>query len=91
VFVRGTRGVEDLLENVRRRTAGQVRYVGEWHSHPPQASSRPSLVDARQIDWLAALMGMDSMPALMLIAADQEMAVIFAHERAKPLPPEHSA
>lgn len=87
-FVRGMQGVDELMENVRRRTAGQVRYVGEWHSHPPHASARPSPVDAHQIDWLAALMGMDSMPALMLIAADKEIAVIFAHERAKPLPPE---
>jgi hypothetical protein len=87
-FMRGTRGLEDLMESVRRRTAGQVRHVGEWHSHPPRASAHPSPVDARQIDWLAALMGMDSMPALMLIAAHEEMGVIFAHQRAEPLPPE---
>jgi len=90
-FVRGTQGVEALMEEVRRKTAGQVRYVGEWHSHPPHASARPSPVDAHQIDWLAALMGMDSMPALMLIAADKEIAVIFAHERAQPLTPERAA
>ena len=90
-FVRGTQGVEALMEEVRRKTAGQVRYVGEWHSHPPHASARPSPVDARQIDWLTALMGMDSTPALMLIAADKEIAVIFAHEHAQPLAPERTA
>ena len=90
-FVRGMQGVEALIQGVRRKTDGQVRYVGEWHSHPPRASARPSPIDAHQIDWLAALMGMDSMPALMLIAADQQMAVIFAHEHAKPLPPENAA
>ena len=41
------------------------------------------LFDAHQIDWLAALMGMDSMPALMLIVAEKQIAVIFAHERAQ--------
>ena len=82
-FVRGTQGVEVLMEEVRRTTAGQVRYVGEWHSHPRRASARPSPVDDRQIDWLTALMGMDSTPALMLIAADKEIAVIFACERAE--------
>ena len=87
-FVRGTDGVEGLLEEVHRKTAGQVRYVGEWHSHPPHASARPSCNDARQIDWLAALMGMDSIPALMLIAADKEISVIFMQERAQLSAPE---
>ena len=43
-FIRGTQGVEALMEEIRRKTAGQVRYVGEWHSHPPPASARPSSV-----------------------------------------------
>lgn len=83
-FVRGVQGVDEHIEAVRHRTAGQVRYIGEWHSHPPRMSARPSAIDAVQIDWLAALMGMDSIPALMLIAADKELAVIFANERAVP-------
>jgi integrative and conjugative element protein (TIGR02256 family) len=90
-FVRGVEGVDALMESVRQRTAGQVRYVGEWHSHPPCASARPSATDGRQIDWLAALMGMDSMPALMLIAAKRELAVIFVHERAEQLPQDRAA
>ena len=85
-FVRGVSGVEELMDSVRRRTAGQVRYIGEWHSHPPRSSARPSAVDGQQIDWLAALMGMDSMPALMVIAAERESAVIFANQHAEPLP-----
>jgi hypothetical protein len=83
-FVRGVSGVEELMERVRQRTGGQVRYVGEWHSHPPRSSARPSAIDGQQIDWLAALMGMDSMPALMVIAAERELAVIFADQRAEP-------
>src|ERR1700730_17166511 len=51
-FVRGMAGVDKMMEDVRRRTAGQVRYVGEWHSHPPRASARSSPVDGRQLDWL---------------------------------------
>lgn len=84
-FVRGVDGVEELMDSVRQRTAGQVRYVGEWHSHPPRSSARPSVVDGHQIDWLAALMGMDSMPALMVIAAESEFAVIFADQQAEPV------
>ena len=86
-FVRGTHGVDSLMEMVDRKTSGELRYIGEWHSHPPQASAHPSPDDADQIDWLAGLLGMDSMPALMLIAADTETAVIFAQERAEPLTP----
>jgi hypothetical protein len=90
-FVRGVAGVEELMDSVRRRTAGQVRYVGEWHSHPPRSSARPSAIDGVQIDWLAALMGMDSMPALMVIAAERELAVIFADRQAERLPRREAA
>lgn len=90
-FVRGVAGVEELMDSVRRRTAGQVRYVGEWHSHPPRSSARPSAIDGVQIDWLAALMGMDSMPALMVIAAERELAVILADRQAEPLPRREAA
>jgi hypothetical protein len=80
-----------MMESVSRRTAGQIRYVGEWHSHPPKASARPSVIDGQQIDWLAALTGMDSMPALMVIAADAEFAVIFASTPAAPVPAQAGA
>ena len=83
-------GVEELMDSVHQRTAGQVRYVGEWHSHPPQAETYPSPVDVRQIDWLAALMGMDSMPALMVIAGDEDLAVILANESAEQVPHEQA-
>ncbi|MCY4025389.1 MAG: ThiF family adenylyltransferase [Acidobacteria bacterium] len=84
-FLRGTDGIEELLEAADRTTAGQVRYVGEWHSHPPRTRAHPSPVDACQIDWLAGLLGMDSMPALLLIAADTGIALVFAHEPAQRL------
>jgi hypothetical protein len=85
-FVRGVAGVPELIDNVRRRTIDQVRYVGEWHSHPPRSSARPSAIDGQQLDWLASLMGIDSMPALMLIAAQREVAIIFANHQADRLP-----
>ena len=89
-FLRGTDGVQELLEAADRTTAGQLRYVGEWHSHPPRASAHPSPVDARQIDWLAGLLGMDSMPALLLIAADTGIAVVLADEPAQGLTPDRT-
>ena len=82
-FERGTRGVRELIESVESKTMSQVRYVGEWHSHPPNVPGQPSFVDLRQLDWLAEVMDMDCMPALMLIAADQEITVMLGRKQAK--------
>ena len=46
-------------------------------------SARPSTTDDKQLDWLATLMNLDSLPALMVIAAEREMALIFANHEAE--------
>ena len=83
-FERGTSGVREYLERVNEQTRGQVRYVGEWHSHPPHVGALPSPTDQSQIDWLATLFDMDTLPALMLIAADRRVSIILANQRAHP-------
>lgn len=83
-FERGTAGVQKYLDRVYEQTRGQVRYVGEWHSHPPRVAALPSATDLSQIDWLAALFDMDTLPALMLIAGDQGVTVILANTQAEP-------
>ena len=90
-FTRGVRGVQELIEDVEKKTAGQVRYVGEWHSHPPRTPAHPSSTDIRQVDWLASLMNIDSVPAFMLIAADEKIAIVFDRKKADLLPQEQSA
>jgi hypothetical protein len=77
-FVRGSNGVAEEIAAIQKRTLGHVRYVGEWHSHPPRASTNPSPTDINQLDWLAQLMQLDSLPALMVIAGDQDIRVILA-------------
>ena len=84
-FTRGRAGVRENLEDVNRKTRGQVRYVGEWHSHPPQAGTHPSATDLGQIDWLASLFDMDTLPALMLIAGSRGIGIILAHRTAEPI------
>ena len=59
---------------------GQVRYVGEWHSHPPRYSTAPSGTDLSQIFWLATTLAIDSHPALMLIVGDNDINVIFGEQ-----------
>lgn len=83
-FERGTSGVQEYLERVSEQTRGQVRYVGEWHSHPPCVAALPSPTDLSQIDWLATLFGMDTLPALMLIAGDHHVSIILANREAEP-------
>ncbi|ODR95228.1 hypothetical protein AUC70_05900 [Methyloceanibacter stevinii] len=87
-FTRGTQGVQDALDNVWERTRGQVRYVGEWHSHPPRSAPLPSAIDLVQIDWLSTLFDMETLPALMLIAADDSLSVILANSEAAPITPD---
>lgn len=76
-FTRGTDGVQETIDRGMAETQGQVRYVGEWHSHPPRAGVLPSTTDIAQINWLATIFDMDTLPALMLIAGEAELAVLF--------------
>ena len=82
-FIRGTEGVRDHLDGVFERTRGQVRYIGEWHSHPPRTAARPSSTDLVQIDWLSTVFDIDTLPALMLIAGDGEIGIILANRCAE--------
>ncbi|MGK7752164.1 MULTISPECIES: Mov34/MPN/PAD-1 family protein [unclassified Roseovarius] len=84
-FTRGTEGVREDLDGVIERTRGQVRYIGEWHSHPPRAAARPSATDLVQIDWLSTVFDIDTLPALMLIAGDGEIGIILANRYAESL------
>jgi hypothetical protein len=86
-FVRGTDGVQQMIDRSMAETQGQLRYVGEWHSHPPQAGVMPSITDLSQINWLATIFDMDTLPGLMLIAGEAELAVVFVRrgDEASPL------
>lgn len=70
VFIRGSRGLRQDVERIRRLTDGQLVYVGEWHSHPPGVRGIPSSDDFTAFSWLSEMMTTEGLPALMLIAAD---------------------
>jgi proteasome lid subunit RPN8/RPN11 len=66
------RGVIDLAEQVSAAVAAtmhQLRYVGEWHSHPDRASAMPSGTDLVQLLWLGQELENEGLPGLMAIAA----------------------
>ncbi|MCW2276539.1 hypothetical protein GJ654_11345 [Rhodoblastus acidophilus] len=70
-FERGVGGLKDDVIKAMAMTLDQIRYVGEWHSHPKGASTAPSETDIGQIGWLAETMSSDECPGLMLIVGDQ--------------------
>jgi len=73
-FVRGTDGLIAILDEARRRTAGLVTYLGEWHSHPPGCGATPSCLDLKLIDYLGCELAEDGQPALMTIVGENEIS-----------------
>lgn len=77
-FTRGVEGLAANLNEVTRRTANIVRYIGEWHSHPAFASAYPSSLDRALIEKLSNTLSLDGEPALMIIvgsAGDSSITV----------------
>ncbi len=74
-FVRGTKGLRQAVEQAIGKTLDQVRYVGEWHSHPRRTRTRPSGIDLNQIAWLTSTLSMDGCPGLLLIAGDGGVSI----------------
>jgi proteasome lid subunit RPN8/RPN11 len=74
-FVRGTKGLRPAVASAIGRTLDQVRYVGEWHSHPRRARTSPSNTDLDQIFWLTSTLAADGCPGLMLIAGDAGVSI----------------
>ena len=67
------RGIVDLGEKVSRAisaTMHQVRYIGEWHSHPEGTSAKPSAIDLVQVNWLGQELKEEGLPGLIAISAD---------------------
>jgi integrative and conjugative element protein (TIGR02256 family) len=75
-FIRGTRGMLRLIEEAQERSGGQVRYIGEWHSHPRGASASPSTTDIRQIGQLSMVLDLDGLPALSMIVGERGLGML---------------
>jgi proteasome lid subunit RPN8/RPN11 len=89
LYVRGCQGLRDGVAAVNAKTGGMLEYVGEWHSHPRGASTRPSDYDLAAFGWLAALMSQDGLPAVMIIVGDAgEMSLFIGSmgREASPIP-----
>ena len=69
-YIRGCRELRSKIKKTEKITENQLNYVGEWHSHPPNCSVKPSQDDLQAFDWLSNLMKIDGLPPLMLIVGD---------------------
>jgi hypothetical protein len=74
-YIRGVAGLTDEVERITAATAGQLHYVGEWHSHPAGFSCLPSEKDRNLFAWIAEELKKDSLPGLMVIVGDDGLAV----------------
>ena len=85
LYIRGSRGLARQVDEIVRRTDGQLEYVGEWHSHPDGYSVHPSGDDCEVFSWLADRMGLAGLPSLMAIAGEGNVTAWFlgqmSHER----------
>ena len=77
VYIRGCQGLSSQVEKINQITAGQLDYIGEWHSHPPGCSVNPSQADRQVFDWLSNLMKVDGLPPLMLIVGDPDKYIFY--------------
>lgn len=78
-FERGVTGLAATVMQATARSLHQVRYVGEWHSHPRGSSTQPSAKDIKQLFWLTDELESEGVPALMAIAGDDgELSVLLA-------------
>lgn len=69
-FIRGKDGLKEAVDDVAARTMKMVRYIGDWHSHPPRAPAMPSRDDHLLSAHLASKLAADGDPALMIIVGD---------------------
>jgi hypothetical protein len=71
LYIRGSEGLLTQVQAVGDRTAGQLEYVGEWHSHPDGCATLPSNDDLLVFSWLTQHMSVAGLPALMAIVGGE--------------------
>ncbi|GJD33471.1 ThiF family adenylyltransferase [Methylobacterium aerolatum] len=79
-FERGVEGLSDEVLRKMARVMDMVRYVGEWHSHPPHHPVNPSSTDIVQLCQTAIDTSLDSLPGLSLIMGDDGLNVVMAEK-----------
>jgi integrative and conjugative element protein (TIGR02256 family) len=71
-FVRGKKDLGPRVERLGRASAGVLRYLGEWHSHPDNVRPRPSSDDTKVYSHLERHIGPTGAPYLIAIRGRDE-------------------
>ncbi|ESZ68186.1 hypothetical protein X727_23195 [Mesorhizobium sp. L103C119B0] len=87
-FERGVAGLQAAVSVAAEASLHQVRYVGEWHSHPVGSTTRPSTIDLQQLCWLTDELESEGLPALMAIAGDDGAVTLMLGGRQLSSPPQ---
>lgn len=69
-FTRGVKGLYEQVMDAIGQCNNQIRYVGEWHSHPAHTSTAQSGTDVRQLAVLTESLSWDGCPGVQLIGGD---------------------
>ncbi len=75
-FVRGECGVYMTLAHIEESTGGNLTYVGEWHTHPPGYSSKPSVDDKVLLRWIEDVLAFSDVPPLMAIVGEDGLRLL---------------
>lgn len=70
-FIRGCSGLEEKLEEISKSTAGNIEYVGEWHSHPNNCSVAMSKDDKDLLNYLCEGRKLEGYPGVVVIIGDR--------------------
>lgn len=65
-FIRGFGGLTEEYERITALTYHQVRYLGEWHSHP-HMPNRPSTIDEQQFNEMSTEQQSQDLPFIQII------------------------
>ena len=72
MYIRGTRGLSQRMQEISTATAGMIRYVGEWHSHPDGNSLTLGQDDRKLLAWLGEFSDMDGTPGVVAIVGEEK-------------------
>jgi hypothetical protein len=77
LFIRGIKGVNEKLEQINSITNDNLKYLGEWHSHPKNCGLGMSNDDKIQFTELLLEAKLNGQPAIMIILGDDNKFKIY--------------
>jgi hypothetical protein len=77
LYIRGCEGLEERVAAIGAETAGELEYIGEWHSHPDRCSCSPSNDDLNLFANVTERMSAAGYPAFMAIVGQHNQSAWF--------------